>query len=116
MRSTLHLIHSLPCVLTVHFLSLERCVATLSSMDRLRQRYPDKVPIHLSQGVPFLWDVSDVDRARTQHHICGLLTGTLPLIPQQNVFLGLPLRLIPEEVVYLLRKGVYQHDCTHATT
>lgn len=85
-------------------------------MDRLRQRYPDKVPIHLSQGVPFLWDVSDVDRARTQHHICGLLTGTLPLIPQQNVFLGLPLRLIPEEVVYLLRKGVYQHDCTHATT
>lgn len=47
-----------------------------------------------------------MERARTEHHICGLLTGTLPLIPQQNVFLGLPLRLLAEEVVYLLRKGV----------
>ncbi|WFD25179.1 tRNA-intron lyase [Malassezia nana] len=33
----------------------------------------------------------------------GAASGTLPLIPQQNVFLGLPLRLLQEEVVYLLR-------------
>lgn len=50
----------------------------------------------------------DVEQARTQHHLCGLLSGTLPLIPQQNVFLGLPLRLIPEEVVYLLRQSMYE--------
>lgn len=48
--------------------------------------------------------IKDVECVRTQHHICGLLSGTLPLIPQQNVFLGLPLRLLNEEVVFLLRK------------
>ena len=46
-----------------------------------------------------------MERARTQHRLCGLLSGTLPLIPQQNVFLGLPLRLLAEEVVLLLRNG-----------
>jgi len=50
----------------------------------------------------------DLKQARTQHNLCGLLSGTLPLIPQQNVFLGLPLRLLPEEVVYLLRQGMYE--------
>ncbi|WFD35705.1 tRNA-intron lyase [Malassezia cuniculi] len=72
-------------------------------MQALREAYPGRVPIHLSNGVAYLWSVQDVEVARTQYHICGLLSGTLPLIPQQNVFLGLPLRLIPEEVVLLLR-------------
>lgn len=31
-----------------------------------------------------------------------MLMGTLPSMAQQNVFLGLPLLLTPEEVVYLV--------------
>ena len=73
-------------------------------MDQLRSTYPDRVPILLANGVPFLWESRDVERVRTEHNLCGLLTGTLPLIPQQNVFLGMPLRLLPEEVVLLLRR------------
>lgn len=47
----------------------------------------------------------DVVIVRTKHRICGLLSGTLPLIPQQNVFLGLPLQLTPEEVTLLVQRG-----------
>ena len=32
------------------------------------------------------------------------LTGTLPHLSQQNVFLGVPLVLLPEEVVLLIEK------------
>lgn len=35
--------------------------------------------------------------------MCGTLIGTLPQIAQQNVFLGLPLQLMPEEAAYLVR-------------
>ena len=36
-----------------------------------------------------------------------MLTGTLPHLSQQNVFLGVPLLLIPEEVVLLVEKGKF---------
>lgn len=36
--------------------------------------------------------------------MCGCLSGTLPQIPQQNVFLGLPLELMPEEAALLVEK------------
>ena len=86
-------------------------------MDALRAAYPGRIPLHLSNGVAYLWEPEgtlfcahkDLKQARTQHNLCGLLSGTLPLIPQQNVFLGLPLRLLPEEVAYLLRHGVYAY-------
>lgn len=35
----------------------------------------------------------------------GCLTGTLPQIPQQNTFLGLPLELMTEEALLLIEKG-----------
>ncbi|WFD42172.1 tRNA-intron lyase [Malassezia psittaci] len=73
-------------------------------MEELRKAHPGRVPILLANGVPFLWEPQDVELVRTKHNLCGLLSGTLPLIPQQNVFLGLPLRLLPEEVVLLLRR------------
>ena len=44
----------------------------------------------------------DVKRLRIDHHISGVLSGTLPQVAQQNVFLGLPLQLLPEEVAVLL--------------
>lgn len=37
--------------------------------------------------------------------MCGCLTGTLPQFPQQNVFLGLPLELMPEEAALLVEIG-----------
>lgn len=53
---------------------------------------------------------ADIATLRSQHHICGILTGTLPHLSQQNAFLGIPLVLMPEEVVLLLEKGT--HGCT----
>ena len=38
--------------------------------------------------------------------MCGCLIGTLPQVPQQNVFLGLPLELMVEEAALLVEKGV----------
>jgi tRNA-splicing endonuclease subunit Sen34 len=43
---------------------------------------------------------------RKTHRIAGVLTGTIPQTPQQNVFQGLPLLLLPEEVRLLVEKGV----------
>lgn len=74
-----------------------------SALQDLDAAYPGRVPVSVIGGHAYVWRVQDASRLRVEHHICGLLIGTLPLIPQQNVFLGLPLQLIPEEVVYLLR-------------
>lgn len=48
---------------------------------------------------------ADVQTLRVQHHICGVLSGTLPQVGQQNVFLGLPLMLLPEEIVLLVKNS-----------
>lgn len=65
-----------------------------------------KIPLYVSNGKAYVWTVRDVTALRTQHRICGILTGTLPHLTQQNFFLGLPLLLMPEEVVLLLEKDV----------
>jgi hypothetical protein len=51
-----------------------------------------------------------------------VLTGTLPHLSQQNAFLGLPLLLMPEELVLLIEKrellvpvpAAHFHLCMHA--
>ena len=43
---------------------------------------------------------------RTEYRVCGTLLGTLPHLSQQNVFLGVPLVLQPEEAVFLVDKGM----------
>ena len=48
---------------------------------------------------------ADIAIIRSQHRICGVLTGTLPHLSQQNVFLGVPLVLMPEETVLLVDIG-----------
>ncbi|MCJ1369061.1 tRNA-splicing endonuclease subunit [Loxospora ochrophaea] len=65
-----------------------------------------------------LYDINVITWLRKTHHILGVLIGTLPQIPQQNVFLGLPLELMPEEVTLLLEKGVAYtvDDLQHHTT
>ncbi|KAI0069885.1 hypothetical protein K474DRAFT_1632537 [Panus rudis PR-1116 ss-1] len=62
------------------------------------------VELRVSNQKAYVWDVDDIALLRSQHHICGVLTGTLPHVSQQNVFLGIPLVLLPEEVVLLVEK------------
>lgn len=59
-----------------------------------------------------LISLTDIATLRDDYHICGILTGTLPHLAQQNVFLGLPLMLIPEEVVLLVEKSMSFHSFT----
>ena len=49
--------------------------------------------------------VSDVCTLREKRRIVGTLVGCLPRKPRQNVHLGLPLQLMPEEAVLLINKG-----------
>ncbi|KAG8692911.1 tRNA-splicing endonuclease subunit [Ceratobasidium sp. 394] len=64
------------------------------------------IPLHVSNQTAYVWSVDDISTLRVVHRICGTLTGTLPSISQQNVFLGVPLTLLPEEVVTLVDTGV----------
>src|SRR3954451_4631160 len=54
----------------------------------------------------FLFSADVVAYLRREHRICGVLIGSIPQIPQQNVFLGLPLELMPEEAQLLVAKDV----------
>ncbi|BGP37940.1 tRNA-splicing endonuclease subunit [Rhodotorula kratochvilovae] len=63
----------------------------------------DPVRLRVANQKAYLWDLQDIQYLRVQHHICGSLQGTLPQVTQQNVFLGLPLVLLPEEAVLLVR-------------
>lgn len=53
-----------------------------------------------------LYDISVITWLRKNHNILGVLIGSLPQIPQQNVFLGLPLELQPEEARLLVESGM----------
>ncbi|KAG7167783.1 tRNA-splicing endonuclease subunit Sen34-like [Homarus americanus] len=52
-----------------------------------------------------LWNVRDVKLAWTKYRIVGYLVGALPRHPHQSTMMGLPLKLLPEEVTLLLEKG-----------
>lgn len=51
-----------------------------------------------------VFDIDDIKRLRALG-ICGVLSGSLPTVAQQNVFLSVPLRLMMEETVWLLKNG-----------
>jgi tRNA-splicing endonuclease subunit Sen34 len=63
-------------------------------------------PVFLVGGRYTLYDINTVSHARRVHNISGVLIGGLPQAPQQNVFLGIPLELMPEEARLLVDKGV----------
>jgi tRNA-splicing endonuclease subunit Sen34 len=63
------------------------------------------VEISVINGEAYVWSAASIALLRCNYGIVGMLTGSLPLIPQQNAFLGVPLQLFEEEVVYLLRRG-----------
>lgn len=62
-------------------------------------------PIFLVAGNHLLFDVDVISHVRRRHNICGVLVGTLPQVPQQNVFLGIPVLLMPEEARVLVEGG-----------
>lgn len=68
-------------------------------------RISEPIAISLVSRGYFVYDVDVIMHLRRRHHICGVLRGSLPLFPQQNVFLGVPLELMPEEARLLADKG-----------
>lgn len=66
----------------------------------------EPVPISLIAGRYLLFDVDVATYLRRTYHICGVLIGGIPQAPQQNVFLGLPVELQPEEAKLLIEKEV----------
>ncbi|CAO3628922.1 unnamed protein product [Cunninghamella blakesleeana] len=63
------------------------------------------IRISICGNKPFIFNTEDVKRLRCDYHIVGSLQGTLARFPLQNSFYGLPLLLLPEEVVLILKKG-----------
>src|SRR6187402_953889 len=66
----------------------------------------EPVPISVIAGRYLLFDVNVVTYLRRTHHICGAFIGGIPQAPQQNVFLGLPVELMPEEMRLLVEKEI----------
>nr|CAD7571456.1 unnamed protein product [Timema californicum] len=59
----------------------------------------------------FVWNSNDWQRLREEHRIVGQLIGTLAHLPRQEVFPGLPLSLINEEVTLLIEKNIATLVC-----
>ncbi|KAI3405722.2 SEN34 [Candida oxycetoniae] len=53
-----------------------------------------------------LFNLDDIKKLRNNYHILGLLIGTLPQFPQQNLFLSVPLKLNVWETLWLLKHDV----------
>jgi tRNA-splicing endonuclease subunit Sen34 len=66
-----------------------------------RQR---RIPVFAVGGKGFIYDLEDVKILREEYHVVGTLTGILPTAPQQNVFMGLPLELMAEDVEWLVHE------------
>ncbi|KAF2645361.1 tRNA-intron endonuclease [Massarina eburnea CBS 473.64] len=66
---------------------------------------PKPFPISHIAGRYLLFDVNVISYARRTHNITGVLIGTIPNLSQQNVFLGIPLELQPEEARVLVEQG-----------
>lgn len=66
--------------------------------------FPEPIPISRIGGRFLIFDIDVVTYLRRTYHICGVLIGGIPQVPQQNVFLGLPVELLPEEAKLLVEK------------
>ncbi|KAK1673706.1 tRNA intron endonuclease [Colletotrichum godetiae] len=69
---------------------------------------PSVPPVRISKIADryLVFDAEDVATIRRSHNICSVLVGTTPQNPTQNVFLSLPLELLPEEASVLIEKKV----------
>lgn len=67
---------------------------------------PKQVQISHIAGRYLVFDHDDISLLRRHHDVCGVLTGTVPQSPTQNVFLGVPLEVRQEDVTVLVEAGV----------
>lgn len=94
--------HELTCV-------QESCGSEIHVMATDKDTAPsvsEPFPIFKLAHKHLIYDADTVAHVRREHNICGVFIGGLPQAPQQNVFLGLPLELMPEEAKLLVEKGV----------
>jgi tRNA-splicing endonuclease subunit Sen34 len=77
----------------------------LLSAESIMGSVAEPFPISRIAGRYLLFDIDTISHARRAHNVCGVLIGTLPNLSQQNVFLGLPLELMPEEARVLVELG-----------
>lgn len=65
-------------------------------------------PLHIFKLAQrhLVYDADTASCLRREHNISGVLIGGLAQAPQQNVFSGLPLELLPEEARLLVEKRV----------
>ncbi|KAK5049047.1 hypothetical protein LTR84_005469 [Exophiala bonariae] len=70
--------------------------------------YTPELPIAISCVTDryLLFDVKIATWLRRQHNICGVTIGSLPLAPSQNMFLGVPVEIMPEEAQLLVERGI----------
>ncbi|CAH0729738.1 unnamed protein product, partial [Brenthis ino] len=64
------------------------------------------IPLYVYNGDAYVWNSDDWQTLRINHRICGALIGTVPSFPRQNDFQGLPMVLMTEEAVLLVKKGI----------
>lgn len=76
----------------------------INTMAQSLETITEPIAISLVSGRYLLYDINVVTYLRRAHSICGVLIGGIPQAPQQNVFQGLPLELLPEEVKLLIEK------------
>ncbi|XP_015117665.1 tRNA-splicing endonuclease subunit Sen34 [Diachasma alloeum] len=64
------------------------------------------IDLVLSKGRVYVWSAEDWLTLRQDYRIIGNLVGCLPKLPRQEILLGLPLLLLPEEANFLLEKRI----------
>ena len=64
------------------------------------------IPISCITDRYLLFDINAISYLRRNHNICGVFIGTLAQTPSQNVFLGLPMEITPEEAQMLIDKDL----------
>ncbi|GMM36818.1 tRNA splicing endonuclease subunit [Saccharomycopsis crataegensis] len=76
-----------------------------------------KIPITIVGNRALVFDLPDIKILREEYHVLGVLSGTLPVAPQQSIFLSVPLQLSIEEVLYLVAMGraylIHEKQVTH---
>ncbi|RMZ76712.1 hypothetical protein DV737_g4716, partial [Chaetothyriales sp. CBS 132003] len=77
-----------------------------NSEDEWAEFSPDlPLPIFYVGGRYLVFDIKTAAWLRREHNVCGYNIGTLPQSPAQNVFLGLPIMVMPEEAQILVDQG-----------
>ncbi|KAL2349750.1 tRNA-splicing endonuclease subunit sen34 [Cryomyces antarcticus] len=61
-------------------------------------------PIFLVANRYLIHDINVITYIRRKYNTTGVLIGSIPQVPQQNVFMGVPLELMPEEARLLVEK------------